>query len=369
MPQAVEEKVNNGTPPPQKKSVTPTIAANQTTVSANLVDLGGVTWAGALITINFQPAPNIPGPYFWGGGMFSLRPQLQADSSGHFQIALPDNTTITPAGSTWQFVIAPNATMPAVIFNLMVAGSAMDISSVFTAQSYQVSLGVIQSLPLPRAYANTDMANPTNSGQIFYNTAQRSIMLWEENQWNPVASVNGIPYPPGTDPDYFNNFGTAGIPSGTYGLPDNTLTEWNIVTFPGAMNASGRIQMAASYNDPQFRIWIRAAFGMMVPPDWSPWRVIPSGSALNLPDGSDPDYFYDFGVGGINQGNYGIPDPTLERWTFFTIPGAAGTSGRIQLAASYDDTQFRLWARADFGHGIGTNPPGWAPWKVLTSWP
>lgn len=161
------------------KVATPFVTASSTTVSANLVDQGNNVWAGAFIIINFVPAPNVPGPYMWGGGPFTLNPMLTADGQGHFSISLPDNTTITPSGSTWQFVIAPAATLPAVVFNIMIAGATMDISSIFTSQSYQVSLGTVQSLPLPRAYTNSDVATPPNTGQLYFNTTTQRLNIWQ----------------------------------------------------------------------------------------------------------------------------------------------------------------------------------------------
>lgn len=158
-------------------------AAGQTQVSATLVDNGGTTWANAAVTINFVPAPNIPGPYMWQGGPFNIMPKLTADGNGYFSIALPDSTTITPAGSMWQFVIAPNATMPAVVFQLQCAGTSMDISSIFSSQSYQVQNTLVQSLALPRAYSDSEVATPSNPGQLYYNATSHSIKFYTSGAW------------------------------------------------------------------------------------------------------------------------------------------------------------------------------------------
>jgi hypothetical protein len=174
---------------PQRQDITPSVAANWTQVLANLVDSGGTTWSGAQIIISFVPAPNVPGPYFLGDSSDFLKVwNVQADVNGYFDIGIPDNTTITPAGSTWQFTVAPAATQPAVIFRIMIAGYGMNISSIFTNQSYQLQRTLVQSLPLPRAYSSDDVAVPPNSGQIYYNTSANSIVLWANNQWNPLPT-------------------------------------------------------------------------------------------------------------------------------------------------------------------------------------
>lgn len=368
MPQAVTEKpdmygkATEQNQPPTKRAITPTVAANETTVSANLVDLGGVTWAGALVTINFNPAPNIPGPYFWGGGMFSLRPQLQADSNGHFSISLPDNTTITPAGSTWQFVIAPNATMPAVIFNLMVAGSSMDISSVFTAQSYQVSLGIIQSLPLPRAYGDSFVATPSNDGQIYFNTQLQLIRFWNGalNQWVDIPSGDISILPNGTN---LNNLPGTGFwwvndpANAPANIPPNA---WSIAQFP-------LMQFAVTWYSSYPELYFRMATEFD-PSGFTPWSVIPmvdNSGTQNL----DLNSVVTNGAWVLqNITNNGPPQVTNSGGAYLEVISSFGTQGEWtvfqRLMCPFDSNPYVFYTR------IGIYPAGgsmgWSAWKMFT---
>lgn len=281
-----------------RAGVIPTVAAGETTVSATLVDLGGITWENALVTINFVPAPNIPGPYMWQGGTFSLRPQLTADSNGYFSITLPDNLTITPAGSMWQFVIAPAATMPAVVFQLMVAGASMDLSSVFTSQSYQVSLGIVQSLPLPRAYTDSDVATPPNTGQIYWNSTDQRIRVWGTRSdgtlgWSAPNDIQTIDVVSGNTlnmDDYRTTVTYAFVENGpTHGIPnpsDSTFQNTNLLLFVYNLRGTAIvnigdpgyvIQMLHECNDvDQARWWKRrySNYGpgaTTIPFSWSQW--------------------------------------------------------------------------------------------------
>jgi hypothetical protein len=164
--------------PKSKAVVTLAVAPTTTTVTGTLTDIGGQLWVSAYITALFYPVPNVPGPYLWGGETFSQVVQFKSGIDGTFSVSLQDNLTITPLGSMWQFIISPNATMPAVVFNLMIAGTSMDISSVFTNQSYQVQGSLVQPIVLPRAYTDNEVVFPPFAGGLYYNATNHQLMLF-----------------------------------------------------------------------------------------------------------------------------------------------------------------------------------------------
>jgi hypothetical protein len=222
---------------PKAVAVTPTVTASSTTVSATLVDLGGTTWANAAITINFMPTPNIPGPYFWGAtSNFQQIYQLVADATGHFSVSLPDNTTITPSNSTWQFVVAPTATTPAVVFNMMIAGTAMDISSIFTSQSYQLSQTLVQSVAVPRSYADSGVAAPSNSGQLYFNSTTNQLMMWTHSAWRPFMGGGWVEVAAGTDANALPGMGVYHSATGFTNGPPTTPTTNQVLASLGTIN-------------------------------------------------------------------------------------------------------------------------------------
>jgi len=187
------------------RAVTPRVTNSTTQVSATLKDLGGTVWANANVMISFVPAPNIPGPYFWGDiggdGDWIVIHNITADANGFFTLGLQDNTTVTPAGSMWRFTIAPNATQPAVIFTLMLAGSAMDISSVFTSQSYQLQNTQVMSMFVPRAYGDNEVAVPPNAGQLYYDSTNHQLKMWTSGGWHPIFGGGFTTVADGTNVD------------------------------------------------------------------------------------------------------------------------------------------------------------------------
>jgi hypothetical protein len=262
MPQAVTERE-----PMKKAAIVPTVAANWTQVLANLVDIGGTTWGGAQIIISFVPAPSIPGPYFLGGDSEFLKIwNVKADGSGYFDIGIPDNTTITPAGSTWQFTIAPAATQPAVIFRLMIAGTGMNISSIFTAQSYQLQQTGVPSLFIPRAYNDNEVIVPPNSGQLYFNSTFNQMRMWIHSQWYPLMGGGVSSVASGTPAANVGMgvyFSADGFPDGP---PFSPNTNVSILSF-------GSMQMSFSDSDPSAtvykRIWQAAPTNA-----WSAWSAL-----------------------------------------------------------------------------------------------
>lgn len=184
-----------------------------TIVSGNLADIQGVTWINAPIEITFVPNPSKPGPVIWADGPFNPGPILIfSDASGNFSIPLPSTDTIQPSNSTWLFSIGPNASAQAVLLNIGVTGTTMNISTLFTQRSNAL---IIQSLRVPRAYATFELETPVNEGQLWWNTTLGVFQFWNGSAWDsivgtippPVGNVivpnptgsQSITQPPGTD--------------------------------------------------------------------------------------------------------------------------------------------------------------------------
>lgn len=254
-------KINGGN---GKAGVAPFAPANETNVTATLVDIGGTKWPSAFCIVIFVPPPNIPPPYLWAGGPFLQYSTFQADPNGYFNINLADNTTITPPNSMWQFIISPNATMPAVVFNLMIAGTSMDISSIFTSQSYQVQSTLVQSFVLPRAYTDTEVAFPPFPGALYYDATDHQLRMFTGGGgWVSMLGGGWKSMPAGTDANTLVGgfFQTPGF--FVNGPPTTPQTNQVI-------SNTDLYQIGFSTNDTTGQIYIRTwAAGA-----WLTWRLI-----------------------------------------------------------------------------------------------
>lgn len=162
-----------------------------TTVTGILRDSSGQLWTNAPIQVIFQPNQSTSGPYIWSGGNFNgMPPIIKTDASGSFSIILPANSEIVPSGSYWQFIIGPSATLPAIVFNLTLITGSLDISALFAIKA---APGITQSLFVPRAYSDTEVIVPPNSGQLYYDVTNKALKYYENGIWNALATGGGAP--------------------------------------------------------------------------------------------------------------------------------------------------------------------------------
>ena len=201
-----------------------------TTITGTLVDALGQPWGNAQIRFFFQPQVGVRGPYIWSGGPFDLAPPniTYTDVTGKFTAQLPSNNEITPIGSKWQIIVGPNATYPAFVFDLVLSTGALDISALFASK---IAIATVQSQFVPRAYRDSEVVKPPNSGQIYYDAQAKTMKYWEDGVWNPFGSGSGgsMVYPP------------AGIAVSTGSSWAASLDPSLLVTYPppGLANSSG----------------------------------------------------------------------------------------------------------------------------------
>lgn len=194
----------------------PIAFAQSTTVNGTIVDPSGNIWANATVTAQFQQTPNTPGPYVWSGGAYNTQPAaVTTDSTGAFSISLPSNSAIAPSGSSWQFTVAPNATLPAAIVNIQLTGGTLDIVPIITAFSAW-PVGNIQGTFVSKAYNVTQVGSvPLNVGALVYNTTLKQLEFWNGSVWAPIGSGGGgSGTPAGNGVVQFSNLGGTNFVSG-----------------------------------------------------------------------------------------------------------------------------------------------------------
>jgi hypothetical protein len=161
-----------------------------TTVTGTIVDNLGQVWAFAKVLAIFRPNPNASQNVIWLGGAFpTIQPLVTADINGSFSIVLPDNNDIAPSGSQWTFVISPNATMPASVFDVLITGATQSINTQIA--EYVIS-AQIAATPVPMSYnPAVETILPLNQGALVYNSSSGQLMFWNGTAWAVIeANLN-----------------------------------------------------------------------------------------------------------------------------------------------------------------------------------
>lgn len=255
--------------------IAPAIAINEATVSGTLIDLGGNVWTRALIALDLVPPATSSNPYLWGGGQLWLSPRLTADGNGYFFITLPSNSAINPQPNQWRFTIRPSLNRPPVVFTVSLGSSPVDISSAFTANSWQSSIGTVLSMPIPIATISTDVATPASLGSLFYDTTAQSVMFYQQGTilappgFRPLVSGNFIVLPNGWDVN-------AG--SETYGHAGFYFIEIGAINTPGTapntnvyLSMLGSIEFFLSADDPTDTVYFRGLSSTSGQAAWGSW--------------------------------------------------------------------------------------------------
>lgn len=182
----------------------PIALAQSTTVSVTVVDANSQAWAGGTISYQFRPNPNYPtSQYSWNGSPlpsnYLIPTTVDLDGSGHASFSIPSNIFIVPAGSSWVFVVCPNASIACVTVFSAVSGSSLDISS--TINAALPSNGIVMGATnVPKAYADSEVKTLVQQGGIYYNVLTQHIRFWNGTIWQDLGggggsgcSVVGIP--------------------------------------------------------------------------------------------------------------------------------------------------------------------------------
>ena len=116
------------------------LLAQNTTVTATIVDSDGTAWANAPYTLSFRVNPNNPNINVYNIGGVKLNPaQLSysgtTNSSGILSQAVYQNGVVSPSGSQWTLQICPLSSAPSCGFINFSTGtlSSLDVSTLINA--------------------------------------------------------------------------------------------------------------------------------------------------------------------------------------------------------------------------------------------
>ena len=161
-----------------------------TSVSAGpIVDTDSLTWINGTYRISFVSNPAYPGPYIWSGGNLQNNNLFTGvlDGTGSFSsISIPDNTTITPSGSQWQFQICPLATSGCVAVTQAVSGSTANLTTALNA----AALGPrFSANPIAYGYGTVEVIPTAKPGSGFFDVTNDTYYNWNGFAWQ----VSGLP--------------------------------------------------------------------------------------------------------------------------------------------------------------------------------
>lgn len=165
---------------------------SSTVSTTGVIDTDGFTWIGGTYNIQFKPNPSFPGinQYVWSGGNLQQNLQFSGtlDSSGAFSVSIPDNTTITPAGSQWTFTICPNATTGCFNTSLSVNGATFPVTTQLNALANGPRFPVSVSA---HGYADVEISPVPLPGGMYYNVTLAVQRQWNGTAWTTLGGGGG----------------------------------------------------------------------------------------------------------------------------------------------------------------------------------
>jgi len=153
--------------------------AQTTSVSGTITDSGGQAWANGTYSFTFLPSPSNPtANYFQGGVAFNKNQTISGALSAVgslTSVAVPDNNTITPAGSQWTVQVCPAATATNGCYrvNLTITGASQTITSSVVPPAIVVNMAFV---PFYSAYQDSEVLNG-HLGQAYFNLTTGTVRV------------------------------------------------------------------------------------------------------------------------------------------------------------------------------------------------
>jgi hypothetical protein len=178
--------------------------AQNTLVSGTIKDATGQAFSGGTYRFDFYPSPiNPSGPYFQNGAPFNVHASVSGnlDSTGSLtNVPVPDNSTITPSGSSWTVTLCPAATSKCFSTIVTITGASQSISSI-------VPPPIVVSLNNPppggvSAYTDAEIVG-AKLGSQYFNLTDSTMHVctsfsgsctWTQNAAIKPAVSNAIEY-------------------------------------------------------------------------------------------------------------------------------------------------------------------------------
>lgn len=165
-----------------------------TNITLQVTDVGGQTWNNGSWSVQLvsQPGASNQGPPFLIKG--TATPVANQTLSGTLSgtggasLSLVPNASITPAQSTWRFVVCPNATIDCYRQSVIVAGASQNVN--LTPPTIQIS-GQNGLPPNVIAYTDSEIISPAQGAQYF-NTISLAQRQWTGSAWVTIGNSANV---------------------------------------------------------------------------------------------------------------------------------------------------------------------------------
>jgi hypothetical protein len=239
------------------------VAAQNTSVSGTITDLGGVVWKNGTYSFTWQPSPQNPtANYSQNGVPFNKSTTISGslDGTGSLtSVAIPDNLTIIPSGSTYAVQVCPLATATNGCYKvqLTITGASQSITSSVVPPAIVVNM---QNPPPGGVSAYTDVEiSGARVGNNYFNLTDSTIHLclfpactWQSLAGTGTVSTTGSPVAGSltkfsgatsiTNGDLTGDVTTSGTTATTLASTIAGAKTWsNLATFSAGITGTGSI--------------------------------------------------------------------------------------------------------------------------------
>lgn len=169
------------------------------TVTATVQDPSPQIFANGTWQLIFKPTFGVSGVFTDGGVPFTTIYGGNLDNTGSFSQAVNRNDTISPAGSRWTLIVAPNANGQAYQVDLNVNSGAFNASAAINAVITNVQ---VNASPLAHAYKDSEVIPTPNAGSLYYDNINKVVKVWDTANlaWLTIPTLGGSSTPVVTTP-------------------------------------------------------------------------------------------------------------------------------------------------------------------------
>lgn len=175
--------------------------AQTTTVSGNMVDADGTTWANGSWTVQFIPNPSNPNINVYNINGIPLSPTIITQKGllsgvGYMSVSgIPWNNTISPSGSSWTLQICPYASAPCTIQSFTASTSTQTLTSIIPTSTPGPRFNAVAGA---YGYANIEAILTYPVGGTYWSVTNVCQMYYSGSAWacSSGSGSTGTPSPP-----------------------------------------------------------------------------------------------------------------------------------------------------------------------------
>lgn len=167
--------------------------AQTTAITVTVTDPTGQVWAGGTISYVFKGNGNFNGQYQWQNANipanYLIPTIVTLDGTGTGTFTVLDNTFITPALTSWQYTVCPNASMQCTIVSIPASGASNNISTVVDAALVPI---ITPAQTMPRAYQDSEIKTTASFGGLYYNTTGKTPRYFDGTTWHSFSGSGSV---------------------------------------------------------------------------------------------------------------------------------------------------------------------------------